>query len=192
MLEVFLSASVPSAQRDPRFYKSADVLAIRESVKALVEIILPIGRLTCGGHPAITPLLALFVREAGMKSDRVTIFQSELFRMEYPPELSEFVNVRIVAKIEEDREKSLRLMRDEMLTSRVFNAGIFIGGMEGVLDEATMFAEKNPKAKILPVATTGAAAAELYEAGDYPKSLGSELTYTTLFRRLLLPTTREA
>lgn len=192
MLDVFVSASVPFAHRHPRFYETADVLAIREAIKSLVEVVLPVGRLTCGGHPAITPLIALFVREAGLQSDRVTIFQSQMFAMEYPAELAAFVDVRTVPQVANDREESLRLMRDQMLASRAFDAGVFIGGMEGVLDEARMFAQRYPNAKMLPVPTTGAAAAEVFNSGNYAPDLRTELTYSTLFRRHLRPVIREA
>ncbi|MDO5895545.1 hypothetical protein [Agrobacterium sp. Azo12] len=191
MIDVFVSASVPYANRHPRFYETADVLAIRESIKSLIEVVLPIGRLTCGGHPAITPLLALFVREAGLQSNRVTIFQSKLFAMEYPPELGDFLNVRTIAQVENNRERSLQTMRNEMLRSRAFSAGVFIGGMEGVIEEAEMFSELHPRAKMLPVSTTGAAAAEIYKSGDFSHDLSTELTYSTLFRRHLRPLIRE-
>lgn len=85
MIDVFLSASVPLPSRDRQFFESADVLAIREALKALAEVVLPEGHLTCGGHPAITPLLALFVRERGLSKERVTIFQSEFFASQFPP-----------------------------------------------------------------------------------------------------------
>lgn len=192
MLDVFVSASVPFAHRHPRFYETADVLAIREAVKSLIEVVLPVGRLTCGGHPAITPLLALFVREAGLESDRVTIFQSRLFAMEYPPELAAFLNVRIVETINDDREDSLRVMREQMLSSRKFDAAVFLGGMEGVIDEAEMFAKLHPNAQMLPVPSTGAAAAEVFRAGKYSDDLRTELTYSTLFRRHLRPLSRES
>jgi hypothetical protein len=52
---VFLSASVPDPKRDPKYYRTADVTAIRDAVRALVTIVLPKARLVWGGHPAITP-----------------------------------------------------------------------------------------------------------------------------------------
>jgi hypothetical protein len=191
MIDVFISASVPYEHRHPRFFKTADVLAIREALKSLIEVVLPIGRLTCGGHPAITPLLALFVREAGLNAERVTIFQSQLFAMEYPPELAAFVNVRTVEQVGDDRKKSLLLMRERMLASRRFDAAVFIGGMEGVIEEARMLAARSPGTIMLPIATTGAAAEEIYASGNYPPDLRTELTYSTLFRRHLRPAKRE-
>jgi hypothetical protein len=42
MIDVFLSASVPLPNRHPRFFETADVLGIREAVKALADVVLPI------------------------------------------------------------------------------------------------------------------------------------------------------
>jgi len=52
MTNIFLSASVPLPDRDRRFYESADVFLIREAIRALVEVILPSGHITFGGHPS--------------------------------------------------------------------------------------------------------------------------------------------
>ena len=65
MINVFLSASVPLPDRNPRFMKMADVIAIRKSVKALVTEVIPKGVIVFGGHPAITPLIALLLRGLG-------------------------------------------------------------------------------------------------------------------------------
>lgn len=186
MIDVFLSASVPLPERDRRFFDTADVLAIREAVKALVEAVLPVGRITCGGHPAITPLLALFAREARLDPERVTIFQSALFAGQTPPELADFVDVRVVAAVGTDREASLALMRDEMITSRDFKAAVLIGGMEGLFKELDLFVSHHPHAVVLPLATTGAAAAIIHVEGHYDKHLARERTYPSLFRRRLL------
>jgi hypothetical protein len=185
MIDVFLSASVPLPQRDRRFFDTADVLAIREAVKALVEVVLPVGRITCGGHPAITPLLALFVREAGLRSDHLTIFQSALFAGRMPPEIADFVDVRIVPAVSRDREASLTAMREEMITSRRFAAAVIIGGMEGVLEEMDLFVRHHPHAVVLPLASTGAAAAIAHRDGNYDEQLARDLTFPSLFRRRL-------
>ena len=184
-MDVFLSASVPSRDRSPRYFESADVLLIREAVKALIEVVLPRGRLVFGGHPAITPLIALFVQQLGLESSRLTVFQSAAFQPEFPEALSEFYDVRVI-DANGDRELSLGEMRVEMLSSRSFHAGVFIGGMDGVLDEARLFRLMHPSAKFLPVASAGGAARVLYqEVAGLPISLSRELTYRTLFRRLL-------
>lgn len=185
MIDVFLSASVPLPQRDRLFFETADVLAIREAIKALVEVVLPVGRITCGGHPAITPLLALFVREAGLESKGITIFQSALFTGKMPSEITDFVDVRIVPAVGGDRKASLTAMREEMVASRNFAAAVIIGGMEGVFEELDIFLRRQPRATVLPLASTGAAAAIIHKNGEYDEQLSRDLTYPSLFRRRL-------
>ncbi|AXJ90542.1 hypothetical protein DKP84_12315 [Acinetobacter pittii] len=63
MLNIFLSASIPLSNQKKCFYETADVLAIKEAIRSLVEIIIPHGRIVCGGHPAITPLLAMATKK---------------------------------------------------------------------------------------------------------------------------------
>lgn len=185
MIDILLSASVPLPNRNRHYFDTADVLSIREAIKALVEVVLPIGRITFGGHPAITPLIALFVREAGLERNRLTVFQSRFFEAILPDANAEFHDVRLVDSVDGDREASLLAMRSEMILSRPFRAAIFIGGMEGLVQEATLIGELQPNCEMLPIASTGAAAADVYRAGQYPPELESELTYATLFRRHL-------
>lgn len=185
MIDVFLSASVPLPQRDRSFFETADVLAIREAIKALVEVLLPVGRLTCGGHPAITPLLALFVREAGLGTEHLTIYQSALYAGLMPPEIADFADVQIVPAVTGDREASLTLMREKMIASRHFAAAVIIGGMEGVFEELELFTRTHPDAVVLPLASTGAAAAIIHKNGKYDAQLARDLTFSSLFRRRL-------
>jgi hypothetical protein len=186
MIDIFLSASVPLPERNRHFFETADVIAIREAVKALVEIVLPVGRITFGGHPAITPLISLFIKEAGLNHDRLTIFQSRYFEDLLPQENELFHDVRLVDAVANDRESSLLAMRRAMIVSRSFTSAVFIGGMEGVIDEANLVSLLRPNTKLLPVASTGAAAADMYRKSDYPRDYNDDLTYVTLFRRHLL------
>ena len=185
MIDVFLSASIPLPERDPQFFGTADVLLIREAVKALVEVVLPIGRLTTGGHPAITPLLSLFAREAGHSTGRLTLFQSAFFERELPAANDEFADVRIVPAVPGNRTQSLTAMRRAMISSRTFGAAVVVGGMEGIFEEVSLFAELQPAGRILPIASTGAAAALVYKSGNYDKALATNLTFASLFRREL-------
>lgn len=187
MIDVFLSASVPLPERDRLFFDTADVLAIREAIKALVEVVLPIGRITCGGHPAITPLLALFAREANLDRNRLVIYQSKLFAGGLPPELADFVDVHLVPAIDNDRNASLTAMRRAMIDSRSFSAAVIVGGMEGIFEEHALFVDRHPNAAVLPVSTTGAAAKIVYRQGRYDPILARDRTYSSLFRRKLLP-----
>ena len=144
------------------------------------------GRLVYGGHPAISPLVTLLYLEAGLRpQEHVTLYLSDLFSKHFSPGLLESAQVVVVPAVEDDREKSLLAMRQRMLSEPRLQCGVFIGGMEGVLEECSLFKQIHPGLPIYPIASTGAAAAMLYEQSnlDLPM-LASELTYITLFRRL--------
>ena len=187
MINVFLSASVPLPDRDRKFFETADVFLIREAIRALVEVVLPRGHITFGGHPAITPLMSLYAKTAKLGSDRITVYQSAFFLGKFPRSNDEFADVRYTEAVQDDLTLSIERMRVEMLTSRKFDAAVLIGGMEGIRDEARLFREYNSKALVLPVPATGAAAAIEYNEGDYPPHLANEISFASLFRRSLLP-----
>lgn len=187
MINIFLSASVPLPHRDRKFFETADVFLIREAIRALVEVVLPRGHITFGGHPAITPLMSLYAKTAKLGSDRITVYQSAFFLGKFPRENDDFIDVRYTEAVQDDLDRSIERMRIEMLTSRKFDAAVLIGGMEGIRDEARLFREHNPNAQVLPVPTTGAAAAMEYIDGDYPRHLAKEISFASLFRRSLLP-----
>lgn len=186
MIDIFLSASIPLPNRNRHYFETADVLAIREAIKALVEIVLPVGTITFGGHPAISPLLDFFAKEANLDPERVTIFQSQFFLNLYPQQNAKLQNFRFIEAVNNDREQSLYAMRKAMIESRPFKAAVFIGGMEGVIAEAELFSQLRPYTKMIPVASTGAAASDIFYKSRYPTVFAEDLTYTTLFRRHLL------
>jgi hypothetical protein len=186
---VFLSASVPLIDRDPLYYNSADPIAIRDAVVALATAVLPATGIVFGGHPAITPLIsAVASRLSGTVIGRVILFQSGWFVTSIPPHP---MIEGVITPREATRADSLRTMRIAMLTSYPqFTAGVFIGGMEGVRDEFLQFRQFQPSAMLLPVASTGAAAAlitvqELPPPGGWPPELRNDTRYLSVFRRLL-------
>jgi hypothetical protein len=187
MTEIFLSASVPLPDRNREFFDTADVFLIREAIRALIEVVLPVGRITFGGHPAITPLISLYVEHCKFEKNRLTIFQSSFFLGEMPPENSDFCDVRIIPTKKNDLELSVAAMRKSMLTSRKFDAAVFIGGMEGIKAEEELFRKYNPHAIVLPVPATGAAARMLFNEGGYLPELENEISFASMFRRNLLP-----
>jgi hypothetical protein len=184
---IFLSASIPSPERNEKFYNTADIVAIRDSVRALATVVIPKANLIWGGHPAITPLLR-FVMEK-MDSDlkqHITLYQSNFFKDYFPKDNFHFENIKIV-KEELDRESSLIKMREQMFIENSFSAGIFIGGMEGVIEEYELFKKYNPNALILPIGSTGAAAKIIYENifNKNDDRLLNDYAYMSLFRDYL-------
>lgn len=186
---IFLSASVPLEERDHKYFKTADVIAIRDSVIALASAVLANQsyHLIWGGHPSITPLITLVLDRYGLKmSDRVTLYQSYEFEDKFPLENKD-VGIRIYTDKKENRDASLLEMRQHMLGDNDFAAAVFVGGMEGVEDEYALFRQFHPDVPCLPIASTGAAARLLYDEhpGEFDTRLLSEMSYTSLFKELL-------
>lgn len=184
--KIFLSASIPYQERDKKFYDTADVMAIRDAVRALATVVIPRAHLVWGGHPAITPLISYVIQR--MNADvkkHVTLYQSLAFEKFFPEDNFQFKNIELV-KAESDTPSSLLSMRNAMIGSHNYVAGVFIGGMEGVLDEYEMFIKLHPKAMTLCVASTGAAAKILYERNIIANSrLVNDYAYMALFKDLL-------
>ncbi len=184
---VFLSASIPDEKRNKVYYKTADVIAIRDSVRALATVVIPKSRLIWGGHPAITPLIRYVMEKMEYNiRDHVTLYQSNFFKDKFPDDNFSFEDVKITAE-NIDRDSSLNDMRYEMIVKNKYKAGIFIGGMEGVEDEFKLFCEAHPEALILPVASTGAAAKIIYDGLERKpdERLVNDYAYMTLFNHLL-------
>ena len=54
-----------------------------------------------------------------------------------------------------------------------------------MFEEAAIFHRRHPGAVVLPIATTGAAALMIHQVGKYDERLAKDLTYPSLFRRML-------
>ena len=89
----------------------------------------------------------------------------------------------MIDAVDGDREESLRAVRSAMILSRRFRAAVLIGGMEGLDQEEAMISDLQPDCEVLPIASTGAAATDVFRGGHYPAELQSELTYTSLISR---------
>ena len=195
---IFLSASMPTKDRDHRFFDTADFIAIRDAVVALVNAIIPNYRLAWGGHPAITPIIHEIFKKRGFDyNEYVTIYQSNYFEGNMPKENLQFDNVILTEAVRSNADKnkniaeSLAIMRKRMLTDNPIYAGFFIGGMEGILDEYKLLMKysKN-KPEIYPIASTGAAALILYqdlvqEGNNCNPRLLTDYCYASLFDDLL-------
>lgn len=186
-MNIFLSASIPLPERDPKYIGTADVIAIRDAVLALTTVVLPHFRLIWGGHPSITALIAQVLRHSGKEANQhVTLYQSLHFEKYFPLE-NETVAHIIKTPDLGGRDESLLEMRTRMICDNQFFAAFFIGGMEGVEAEYNMFTDCHPDASIFPIESTGAAAKIIYDASSekYDPRLATELTYSSLFKELL-------
>lgn len=187
-LNLFLSASVPIEGRaDGKYLRTADVIAIRDSVIALASVALPHYHLIWGGHPSITPLIANVLKHSNKEvNSSVTVYQSGFFGNEFPEENKDVEHIIITENLG-DRDKSLGRMRNRMIEENDYTVAVFIGGMNGVEDEYKMFKVSHPDVPCLPIASTGAAAKIIYDDhfGEFDERLLTELSYTSLFKELL-------
>ncbi|MFZ4263797.1 hypothetical protein ACFRAE_17305 [Sphingobacterium sp. HJSM2_6] len=188
MKNIFLSASIPLPERHPKYYDTADIIAIRDAVIALASIVIDKHRIIWGGHPSITPLinfviertvqyrLEISINEMSSEEQKeylfqaikteiqkhVMIYQSEFFRDKFPEDNEKFENI-FFTENKGDMPSSLIEMRNEMFTKNKFSAAVFIGGMNGVEDEYNIFKKLHPHALILPIASTGAASKIVFD-----------------------------
>lgn len=154
---IFLSASVPDRANNG-FIAEGNNNRIRAAVVALITEFLGKYKIVWGGHPAITPMIWTAAEQKGIDyQEWAQLFQSEYFSREYPKENAEFENVTFTQEVEQDREKSLRFMREEMLQSDDFVGAFFIGGMKGLLDELEMVNEVLPHTPCFVMSSTGGA-----------------------------------
>jgi hypothetical protein len=189
---IFLSASVPDPKRAPEYASTADTVAITSAVSALVYVTLGRRQLVWGGHPAITPMIWVVAQDLGLDYGAwVKLYQSNYFDDEFPEENAKFGNIVFTERVGTDREASLRLMRQRMFAENQFESAVFIGGMAGIRAEYELLHEMQPDAHIVPIGSTGGAAAELIDRTSSPPELWEELDYVGLFHRQLGISVRE-
>ncbi|MBY0225829.1 MAG: hypothetical protein K2Q28_08490 [Hyphomicrobium sp.] len=182
---VFLSASVPDNSSE-NFVGEGDSAAIAAAVSGLLYVTLGRRKLVWGGHPAITPMVWAFCESMEVDYGAwVKLFQSDLFEDDFPEENAFFKNVTLTKRSPLGLEKSLEIMREQMISETALEAAVFIGGMKGVLVEYKMIREYAPSIKILPLATTGGAASLIALQGEFPTKFSREMDYVALFHEEL-------
>ena len=174
---IFLSASFPSGPRG-EIFQPFDPAEIADAVTALVRAVLTYnGRLVFGGHPTITPLV-LFVASEHRVTDAVDIYQSRFFADVIPVETGRlatagFGRIQWVAR-RASLESSLREMRTAMIGGSDPLTGVFVGGMEGIVEEWELFAEAYPDRPRMAFLAPGGAARRL-EPFHVPGELSHDL-----------------
>ncbi|MCP4548478.1 MAG: hypothetical protein GY835_18630 [bacterium] len=206
---IFLSASVPYLREpedvQPGFtvednrwlVASAKPQRIREAISHLCRFAFRRNvDLVFGGHPAITPMVLESARRfGGEERKRVVVFQSLFFQEKIPRETFELARWELgtplwTAPRENDRWQSLTWMREAMIASPNLISAIFIGGMEGLFEEAEIFRREKATRPCFAVGSTGGAAAELlacdgfYQEAAGLDTLGETLSYPLVMRRI--------
>jgi hypothetical protein len=157
---IFLSASVPVPGRGT-YHEDASPFLIQFAVRELLTVILGRRLLVWGGHPAITPMVWSVCEDIGVSyANAVHLFQSLYFKDVFPEENARFQNVTYTDAVDGDLQASVSAMRDCMLQG-TFDAGVFIGGMEGIFDEFHRFRERHRDAAVVVIGSGGGAARQL-------------------------------
>jgi hypothetical protein len=167
---VFLSASFPSGERGEPF-RPYDPDAIAEAVTAVAQAVLTAdGRIVFGAHPTISPLILLIAVELD-RHEVVEIYQSRYFEGRVPKETTDLIRrgygvVHWTRYDPDDLHGSLRVMRQEMLSRGSFAAAVFVGGMEGILEEDELVRTLQPHVPRLPLRAPGGAARVVVPSRD--------------------------
>lgn len=181
---IFLSASIPPSG-DPAgaslgpgqfFARGDEPQRIRDAVSHLCRFVFQSGMgLIFGAHPAIAPMvLSAATRfipqppDAGPAAKRVIIFQSAFFEPNEIPratlDLADWTHGELLLTARKDqfgqknREDSLTHMREAMIGSPNILGAVFIGGMDGILEEARLCQKGRPAVPCYAVGSTGGAA----------------------------------
>ncbi|WBQ16782.1 hypothetical protein [Sphingobium yanoikuyae] len=198
---ILLSASVPDTERDHRFRQIDDAaFQIEQAVVSLARAVFSAGgRLVFGGHPSISPLVSIVAGEyrppvrAESREERppaqVIIYQSEILRDVIPGDSRLLIDLGLAkacwvpadpkerfvmggGPLAEQCPQSLYEMRQRMIEDNSPIAMVCIGGMEGVLAEAALYAGHGP---IFTLARTGGAAALLAQENPDVKAIDNEI-----------------
>jgi hypothetical protein len=214
---LFLSASVPYKRdgltapaeiaRNDRYIQAAQPALIREAVAHLCRFTFQRDiNLIFGAHPSIAPMVLEAARRFGADSGRkrVIVFQSTYFESKRIPRetlaLSNWQYGELLwtdqqtLRGQPDKKQSLRHMREVMVQSPKLIGAIFIGGMEGVEEESTLFTRHQPGKPSYAIGSTGSAAQELLSnspdafSGNHRTIRASDLmtlkSYPLLMKRL--------
>lgn len=188
MKKIFLSASIPTYGRE--YYEGANPLLIREAVVAFTRVCMEYNiEFYFGGHPAISPLVYQIAKNyLGNREAPIRIYQSEWFKEVTPPEIKYYGNIVWTPKCEKIGT-SVNLMRTQMFEENKDTCcAVFIGGMNGIIDEADRISLLCPGIKMLPIASTGCASAYVYKKlGLHNVDMESNIVYLKAFRKLLEP-----
>ena len=186
---ILLSASVPHRRqatddmtadelaelewRNEHYTGSARPLQIRSAVMELTKAaLMHNAQLIFGAHPAISPMVLDAARNIGAPPESILIFQSQFYEKQIPGstlELADWTAGRLfftpeqyAERSRDARNKSLTVMRTIMVSPSNLRGAVFVGGMEGVEEEAQLFKSKPDNLPSYAIASTGSAAADLF------------------------------
>lgn len=199
---VFESADRQAVELINRNYVSnARPERIRAAVVALTRVALARQvRLVFGAHPTISPMILQVAQDMDARDDSILVFQSNAYRAIIPGSTLQFANWsrgRLILTREKPEPhrvptplkrlnpypNSLQHMRTMMMEVPGVIGAVFIGGMNGVEDEADLFAQVHPQLHRYAFASTGSAALRLGQR--FPGAFHGTLPDPQAFRTTL-------
>ena len=187
-MKIFLSASVPDPNRHEEYSGDIKVSAIRDAIVAFTTICadwkIPF---YFGGHPAISPLIYSVAKKYEDGTKQIKIYQSSFFKGKTPKEVAYFDNISWTPMIQGDLKASVEKMRDVMFNENPDTVmAVFIGGMDGILQEYKKIIQVFPQVSIVPLSSTGGAAVDVYKSAKCQNSdFSDSYAYLSLFQELL-------
>jgi SLOG cluster3 family/TIR domain len=194
---VFLSASFPNRSAS-HFFETADPDEITHAIVATCRAVFAAGgQLVVESNPSVTPLVIMIAEEylrvrLRDESPSVIVYQSEFSRWtmldQHRVEWADFLAVY-------QSDEALHSMRATMFRDQSPVAGIFIGGMEDIYDEAALFRELCCGRALYFVGAPGGATQELAEnepleftaaSGLSTRELSLNCYYPALLQRIVL------
>lgn len=194
---VFVSASIP----DPsKWQGDFDPFGITDAVVAVARVVLRNGgKLVTAAHPTIAPLL-LYVgaEQLEEKEQQIVVYQSAVFKSILPEATKRYEKDGIGSIIWTDQidaepadpalaPRSLKHMRNQMLTESKPVAAVFIGGMSGIPDEYSLFHRLQPGAPTYAIGRPGGEAQTLVDKSPVRlrRELAESEVYSTVARHIV-------
>ena len=111
------------------------------------------------------------------------IYQSEHYRNKTPKSLEYYNDIHWIV---DDPVDHLKVMRQAMFSNET-DCAVFIGGMNGILDEFKLLHEMKPEVVVYPIQSVGGASEYLYHQLEMHNNLLESMAYTRIFREILKP-----
>lgn len=188
---IFLSAGIPSPKPSAgrEFFGKGNVPAIRESVMAFTRVCMEYHIPFCfGGQPAISPLVYEIAKNFGDDfAENVKIYQSKYFEGNTPKEVSYFKNIEWTPIVDTANWLPNVIKMREIMLCQKLSCAVFIGGMDGIIDEAKMFHQLHVDAEMISVPNTGGATSVLIDRTKFDiMPLPNNYAYISSFKKYLL------
>lgn len=164
---VYLSARIPEHD-DSEFAKTFEIVTFNAAIMDFARVVLGRRKFVYQNHPTMVPLLKFIAEDLSVN------FDSWVELIDFQPEILSNDKIDSCMNLEERLRKISEIPNQSpsnKLEINRFSHGVFIGGDENSIQEYYQFVKINPKAKVIPVVSTGGAANKILELANCDSSL---------------------